>query len=61
MIVYIQLSRFLMLIFLHLMIKAFKIVDSDRAITAATINLCGDLSKRDERVKLVARLKALFN
>ena len=41
--------------------KAFKIVDSDRAITAATIDLCGDLSKQNERVKLVARLKAIFN
>jgi 5-methylcytosine-specific restriction enzyme subunit McrC len=41
--------------------KAFKIDDCDRTITAATIDLCGDLSKQDERVKLVARLKALFN
>jgi 5-methylcytosine-specific restriction enzyme subunit McrC len=29
-------------------------------ITAATIDLCGDLSKREERDKLVARLKGLF-
>jgi 5-methylcytosine-specific restriction endonuclease McrBC regulatory subunit McrC len=41
--------------------EAFKIDGGDRAITAATIDLCGDLSKEDERVKLVARLKALFN
>jgi hypothetical protein len=29
-------------------------------ITAATIDLCGDLSKQDERDKLVKRLKGLF-
>jgi hypothetical protein len=29
-------------------------------ITAATIDLCGDLSKQDERDKLVARLRGLF-
>jgi 5-methylcytosine-specific restriction enzyme subunit McrC len=29
-------------------------------ITAATIDLCGDLSKQEERDKLVRRLKALF-
>jgi hypothetical protein len=33
--------------------KAFKIDSGDRAITTATIALCGDLSKQDERVKLV--------
>ncbi len=29
-------------------------------ITAATIDLCGDLSKQEERDKLIKRLKALF-
>jgi hypothetical protein len=29
-------------------------------ITAATIDLCGDLSKIEERDKLVERLKRLF-
>ena len=32
----------------------------DGMITAATIDLCGDLSKQGERDKLVARLRGLF-
>ena len=50
-----------MLVFLCLMIKAFKIDEGDRVITAATIDLCGDLSRQDERVKLVGRLAYLFH
>lgn len=41
--------------------EAFKINGCDRAITAATIDLCGDLSRQDERVKLVERLAYLFH
>ncbi len=41
--------------------ESFKIDDCDRTITAATIDLCGDLSKQDERDKLVERLAYLFH
>jgi hypothetical protein len=41
--------------------EAFKIDGSDRKITAATIDLRGDLSKQNESVKLGEHLAYFFH